>query len=236
MNYGVYKSANYGTTWNQTPLNDLNIISLAGNGNEVYAGTDLLGMWRSSNYGIDWTQSPLNTFPVFVLRALQLMLFAGTDHGVYQSTNSGTTWTQRNEGLSGNSEVQCIKILSDRVLAGVINNFDVPSYGIYKRPLEQLIGIQPISNHVPNQFSLSQNYPNPFNPTTHLGFRIASFGLVKLVIYDILGTEIETLVDEQLNPGTYEVKWNGGNYPSGVYFYRLTAEGNSETKKMMLVK
>jgi flagellar hook assembly protein FlgD len=85
-------------------------------------------------------------------------------------------------------------------------------------------------------FSLSQNYPNPFNPTTHFGFQIANFGFVSIKIYDINGREIETIVNGHLNQGTYEVEWNASNYPSGVYYYTMTAGEFKDTKKMIVLK
>jgi len=122
------------------------------------------------------------------------------------------------------------------------------------------IGIKPISLEIPSHFSLSQNYPNPFNPVTKIKFAIPaplpfgegpvrkdSFGgvgsIVRLIIYDILGREVETLVNEQLKPGTYEVTWDpeisGHGAPSissGVYFYRISAGDFTNTKKMILIK
>jgi photosystem II stability/assembly factor-like uncharacterized protein len=103
------------------------------------------------------------------------------------------------------------------------------------------IGIKPISNSVPSKFILFQNYPNPFNPTTKIKFDIASVGQrhafdVQLVIYDLLGREVATLINKQLKPGTYKVEWDGTNYPSGVYFYKLNAGEFIETKKMVLIK
>ncbi|MGA2669054.1 MAG: T9SS type A sorting domain-containing protein [Ignavibacteria bacterium] len=103
------------------------------------------------------------------------------------------------------------------------------------------IGIKPISSVIPKSFFLSQNYPNPFNPTTKIKFDIPPLkgvrGMgVRLIISDLLGREVTTLINEQLNPGTYEVEWDGTNYPSGVYFYRLVMDGYSETKKMVLIK
>ncbi len=88
------------------------------------------------------------------------------------------------------------------------------------------IGINKISSEVPTRFRLEQNYPNPFNPVTKIQFRIPSdvkgeTSDVKLIIYDITGREIQTLVKEKLNPGTYEVTFDGSNYASGVYFYQL---------------
>ena len=81
-----------------------------------------------------------------------------------------------------------------------------------------------------------QNYPNPFNPSTKIKFEIKDSRFTILKIYDILGKEIETLVNEKLSPGTYEVNWNASQYPSGVYFYRLDANGFSDMKKMILMK
>ena len=99
-----------------------------------------------------------------------------------------------------------------------------------------MTGIKSISNEVPLSFSLSQNYPNPFNPTTNIRFDLPKSGSVKLVVFDALGREVATLVNEKLAPGTYEVDWNGSDYTSGVYFYRLVTDDFVVTKKMLLVK
>jgi len=97
-------------------------------------------------------------------------------------------------------------------------------------------GIQTISNVLPDKFELFQNYPNPFNPTTSIKYQVKSSKQLKLVVYDILGKEIATLVNEKQQPGTYEVNWNALLYPSGVYFYKLTSGDFSETKKALLIK
>lgn len=97
-------------------------------------------------------------------------------------------------------------------------------------------GIQITSNNVPDKFSLFQNYPNPFNPGTKFKIQITKLSDVKVIVLDVLGREVTTLVNSQLKPGTYEVEWDGINYPSGVYFYRLTADQYTSTKKMVLVK
>jgi uncharacterized delta-60 repeat protein len=107
----------------------------------------------------------------------------------------------------------------------------------------QPIGIKPVSSEIPKSFSLSQNYPNPFNPTTKIKFTLLDNSFTKLIIYDALGKELESIVNEQLNAGIYEAVWIASNYPSGVYYYRLTADasallstGFSETKKLILIK
>ncbi|GEM_PF-3654939 len=97
-------------------------------------------------------------------------------------------------------------------------------------------GIRTISENVPGSYSLKQNYPNPFNPATKIQFQIAKTGNVKLVVFDILGREVETLLNGQLNPGTYEFSFDASHLTSGIYFYRLTTEAFTDTKKMILVK
>jgi hypothetical protein len=92
------------------------------------------------------------------------------------------------------------------------------------------------SNEIPKEFKLCQNYPNPFNPKSKIKFQILKLSEAKLLIYDILGREAETLVNEQLNAGTYEVEWDASNYPGGVYYYILKAGDFTQTKKMILVK
>jgi len=87
-----------------------------------------------------------------------------------------------------------------------------------------------------SDFSLHQNYPNPFNPTTTLQYQIPELRFVTLKIYDVLGNEIETLINEEKQADSYEINWNAKNLPSGVYFYRLQAGSFVETKKMVLLK
>jgi hypothetical protein len=89
---------------------------------------------------------------------------------------------------------------------------------------------------VPSTFQLHQNYPNPFNPTTNIRFQITRFSDATLKVYDILGREVATLVNEQLTPGSYETTFDGARLSSGVYFYRLQAGGFVQTKKLVLQK
>jgi hypothetical protein len=93
-------------------------------------------------------------------------------------------------------------------------------------------------NILPAKFALDQNYPNPFNPTTNFKFSIANSQLIILKIYDVLGREVKTLVNETLNPGTYTVRWDASGVSSGVYFYRLIVNNGEfqQMKKMLLLK
>ncbi|MCI0448658.1 MAG: T9SS type A sorting domain-containing protein [Chlorobi bacterium] len=99
-----------------------------------------------------------------------------------------------------------------------------------------ITGKQPVSNEITHEYVLHQNYPNPFNPMTNIEFAIPKSSFVKLVIYDAIGRAVETLLSGQLNAGIYKAGWNASAYPSGVYFYKLDAEGFTETRKMILVK
>jgi hypothetical protein len=122
----------------------------------------------------------------------------------------------------------------------------------YKCRIGILTGINNPSSHIPKEFVLYQNYPNPFNPVTKIKFEIpqtplnppfakggterSEGGFVKLIVYDAIGQEKAVLINQSLQPGTYEVEWSGADYPSGIYFYKLTAGNFSDVKKMILIK
>jgi methionine-rich copper-binding protein CopC len=97
------------------------------------------------------------------------------------------------------------------------------------------------AGNLPTDFALNQNYPNPFNPTTTISFALPQSVDVRLSVYNLLGQEITTLVDEHMEAGTHEVVWpgtdrDGHSVASGVYFYRLTAGEYTASRKMTLVK
>lgn len=104
-------------------------------------------------------------------------------------------------------------------------------------PPDEPIGIQPTSTEVPDKFVLLQNYPNPFNPATTIKYQVRTSSLIKLIVYDVLGREVSHIVNENQKPGTYSVSFDGSNLSSGVYYYRLTTNGEMvDTKKMMMIK
>jgi hypothetical protein len=119
-----------------------------------------------------------------------------------------------------------------------------PSWGTFQNNPQRtggenpcgLMGIQNCIEEIPDKFALFQNYPNPFNPNTSIKFSIAKKADVKLVIFDILGRDITTLVNDKLQPGVYIVDWNVFEYASGVYFYKLETNYFTDTKKMLLIK
>jgi len=110
--------------------------------------------------------------------------------------------------------------------------------GIWRRPLSDF-GITVVNKEnkeLPTQFSLEQNYPNPFNPSTTIKYSIPNNQFVRIKIFDMLGREVATLVNQVKAPGNYEVKFDGGKLSSGVYIYKMQAGNYSEVKKMLLMK
>ncbi len=100
----------------------------------------------------------------------------------------------------------------------------------------RIIGITQINSNVPKVFKLYNNFPNPFNPVTKINFDLPKNDFVNLAVYDITGRKIAELVNQLFDAGSYEVSWNGSNTASGIYFYKLTANNFSETKRMALIK
>jgi len=89
---------------------------------------------------------------------------------------------------------------------------------------------------LPEKFSLRQNYPNPFNPSTIINYQLPIGNWVTIKVYDVLGREVATLVNEVVQPGEYSVKWDASNNPGGVYYYRITTEDFTAVRKMVLVR
>ena len=122
-------------------------------------------------------------------------------------------------------------------------SFIVTNYGVYFFETDIVTDVEDVNSKInPSKFTLEQNYPNPFNPTTKIKYSTPSSveshldAYVQLKVFDILGREITTLVNEKKQPGEYEVEFNASNLPSGVYFYQLQAGDFVQTKKMLLLK
>src|SRR4030095_7722318 len=153
---------------------------------------------------------------------------------------NGAGWQAAGSGLSGNGNT-CKAIT---VFAG--NNICAGSFSMAGGNLANNIaswgaplGIKPIDLTIPDKYMLGQNYPNPFNPSTKIRFGIPSKNAgqdIKIVLYDMLGREVTTIVNVNLAPGVYEVDFNSDNLTTGTYFYRFIASDYTETKKMIIVK
>ena len=168
--------------------------------------------------------------------------FNGDNGAAYIFHRSGTTWTEQakltaSDGAAEDWFGKSVSISGDYALIGAWQDDDngagSGSAYIY---FNNVVFIEEEQMNLPVNTMLLGNYPNPFNPSTKFSYSIIQSGLVTLKVYDVLGTEIETLVDEEKPVGTYELTWNAEGLPSGIYFYRLQAGSFVETKKMVLLK
>jgi len=130
-------------------------------------------------------------------------------------------------GTNGTSNLQAIDSLKKHVIE--IQNF-------YKTIVDSVTHINRSVDEITNSLKLFQNYPNPFNPTTTIKFDIPETDFVTLKIYDVLGNEIKTLVNENKSPGSYNIKFNGSGLASGMYIYKLSTSKFTSIKKLLLVK
>jgi hypothetical protein len=175
--------------------------------------------------------------------------FEDTDELVISITNSGSTQLQSSFTVPQNAVLDSTRMrVASKMTAScghtmpnACNNPPDPigwhgEFEDYTVLIVNPTGIIPVNGEIPDKFVLSQNYPNPFNPATTISFKVAKSQNVQLVIYDALGKEITTLIDQKLEPGTFEAKWDAGGYPSGLYFYKLISPDFVEVKKMMLIK
>ncbi|MCI0472523.1 MAG: T9SS type A sorting domain-containing protein [Ignavibacteria bacterium] len=196
---------------------------------------------KTTDGGASWTTVPppsgIGLFAVISMNSVKSastirMATIGDSSQIFRTTNLGTTWVKEYCPLQAAlGQIQHIQFLSPTLgyaalggtLGGLIR---------YGNPS----GISNEGGNVPESFSLSQNYPNPFNPTTTIKFAIPKSGNVTLAVYNSLGKEVETLVNEFMNAGTYEVSYDASKLTSGIYFYKIITNGFAETKRMMLVK
>ena len=236
--YGIYISTDYGTSWVQSSLNNKSVNCLASNGNDIFASiTDSGGVYRSTDNGISWTRTSLFNKFIRSIAVYGNNIFAAADNiggtgGIYFSSNNGDNWSLKNEGFNNiPSQFYSLTIANNLVLTGVsLNN------SLWQRPLSEIVNVQNMGLEIPSSYSLEQNYPNPFNPKTVISFQLPVDSKVLIKIYDVQGREVETLVNEMLQAGTYSTQWNASAYPSGVYFYRMQADGYTVTKRMTLIK
>jgi photosystem II stability/assembly factor-like uncharacterized protein len=235
----IHKSTNEGVSWTQlvsgnTTMKDIVTVPKSPSGFNIFVGS-LDGIFISTNEGVNWStiNSGLDYRNINSLAASGTNVFAGSyGGGVYLSTNNGTNWTKINTGLT-NLFVQKLFIDGSYIYAGTENGV------IWRRELSQVITSVENEDEVLKNFYLEQNYPNPFNPSTVIRYQLPVNGVVSLKVYDVLGNEIATLVDEYKEAGRYELEFNVGqtiSLSTGVYIYRLTSGNFTASRKMLLMK
>ncbi len=219
---------------------------------------------RSSNNGHTWSggirvnQDPLNNgktqfFPAIHIDdggGINVIYYDDRDTtpdstGVYlsRSTDGGDTWSDHPIGTQRFKPSFVALNLADNIGMTSVGTTLWPiwmdnSSGIYQMwacPID-LVALNVDESALPSAFELLQNFPNPFNPTTQISFRLAEGGDVTLRIYDVLGREVSTLVDERLQAGNHSRAFDAYGLGGGVYFYRLQSGQHSQTMKMLLLK
>ncbi len=238
---GLYRSTNNGMNWvklDSSAFPQSALISIAKSPTGfILASSEHL--YRSNDNGNSWILVNDLSFSTLVINSNGNAVGGrNNQNGIFLSTSGGYNWSTLNSGIPDNFYTGLLDIDS----SGYIY-YSTWGSSVYRTDNNILKTVYSEGN-IPELFSLNQNYPNPFNPTTKIRFEIplskgvsASGGRgVSLVIYDMLGREVAILVNEELNPGTYEVGWDASNFPSGVYFYRLNTGAFSETKRMVLLK
>ncbi|MBN8569711.1 MAG: T9SS type A sorting domain-containing protein [Ignavibacteria bacterium] len=248
----IYKTTDGGTTWNPVFENAGSYFNLVKditfiNPNTGFAAggyyPDTLSKNRfvikTTNAGVTWnylvndnSNSMINSITVLS----EALIYAGgtanpapynLNNGfIIRSTNGGITWS--NESIPTAFPLSDIKNNNNRGFAVGFNGV------IYKK--DNIVSITQISTGVPSSINLYQNYPNPFNPETTIKFDISKAGFISLKVYDISGKEVQNLFNGVKEAGSYQLKFDGANLNSGVYFYKLLTNGTAITKSMVLAK
>ena len=134
-------------------------------------------------------------------------------------------------------QYRIVGTLGQPIIGVAENPSDINRVGFWYLASHKLItDVEQNTNSIPKQFRLEQNYPNPFNPTTTIEFALPQRSAVTLKLLDILGREVATLVDDELEAGVHKVSFDAKDLASGVYFYRIQAEGFVRARKLMLLK
>lgn len=243
----VMRSTDGGVTWNQiflpllTGAPNLYRLSFVGDyGWTIGEGAENnMGkmVFRTTNFGSSWDSIARVPYPDLQLNysvffsSLNTGYCGGTTGYIFKSTNGGFNWYQQNSPSNGFR--RDFWLANDSLgwsVGGGGQIFKTTNGGTY-------VGIEPISNVNPIEFNLYQNYPNPFNPITTIKYDLPKDVKVTIKVYDLLGREIETIINNEFKTaGWYEINWNANKYASGVYIYRIEAGDFVQSKKMVLIK
>ncbi len=239
----AYRSLDNGETWayyettddNPKQFNDITDMAVNKSG-QIFLVTAGYGIYRSDDDGVSWIQvrGAGSEYSAILITSAQEIYAATLGSWVYRSQDNGESWTLLNGGLTNDGDYgKYIKSLCINKEGYVFAGSD--GAGVF-RSMDVVSDIHaPIAN--PYEFKLAQNYPNPFNPLTAINFQLASSSNVRLVVYNLLGQEVKTLLSGKLSAGSHQVVFNASKFSSGVYFYKLMSDaGFVQTRKMVILK
>jgi photosystem II stability/assembly factor-like uncharacterized protein len=247
-------TSNGGTSWITTALGigGVFVSGLAFSDNKTYGiaatgdqtGSSLPNIGRSTNGGTSFallnTGTGLTGYGnckfVNGTNICYISGSIGTPGVVRRSTDNGATWTTMTQTPTGSYQITHLDFYKSS--NSLIYGSAVCSDGTVLKLIDSVlfVGIANNNNSVPSDYKLDQNYPNPFNPVTTINYSIPKSSEVKITVYDMLGHEVTTLVNEYKNAGNYSIVFDAERYASGVYYYRITAGDFTAAKKMTLIK
>jgi hypothetical protein len=241
----LYKSTNFGNSWFVSGPDTINhrFYNIYTNNDLIITGTEI-GFFLSSNAGANWRflNGATGTSGLYGISTSgnKNIFISSWVYGFFVSNDSGYNWVQRNEGLNSLRITTSYKFGNYLFLGTNPSGYNP---AIFRRPVNELVYVKTISTEIPPDYKLFQNYPNPFNLTTIIKFCISGNkkwktenGNISLKVFNVLGKEIATLINEKLQPGTYEVNFNGNNLSSGIYFYKIQSGDFVQVKRMVLIK
>jgi len=232
-NSGFQFSSNNGTSWIEAGFTNEDVFAIEVIDNNIFVSAQS-GVFRTTDLGINWTPAGNNlpTNKVLTFAVYGNNLFASTQNfGIWLSTDFGGNWTNISEGFDPLYQANTLIVNKPYIFAGRRIR------GVWRRLLSEVVtSVELTDDQIPNDFTLKQNYPNPFNPSTNIEYSIPSESFVELKVYDVLGNEVATLVNEQQQAGVYRADFDAVNLPSGIYFARITANEFTQVVKMTLLK
>jgi hypothetical protein len=223
-----------GTTWNSIRwFNQPQLygVSFIDENNGIFVGRNGR-LSRTTDGGITWTgqtSGTTNNLLGVAFTSLNTATAVGLNGTILHTTNGGAEWVSQPSGTTKN----LLAVSFSSPNTGTIVGAD----GIILRTTTGgTTDVNDLMNQVPNRFALEQNYPNPFNPSTTIKYDLPKTSYVKLIMFDALGKQVRTLVNEEKSAGSYIVELNASNLPSGVYFYRIQTGDFIQTKKLILMR
>ena len=152
---------------------------------------------------------------------------------IVKTVNGGDNWVVQSEDIF--EPLESVFFVNENTGWAVGRNQILKTEGGGGAPFTYISDEHGLSN-LPNQFKLSSNYPNPFNPVTTINYGLPEEGHVKIIIYNVMGRVVDVLVDNICSAGYHKVVWDAGNFPCGIYFYRMETVGYTQMRKMLLIK
>ncbi len=219
----VYDTLNNGLSSHRTY--DITLL-----GNNLYAAA-VDGIYKTNKDNINWVRvfSTIDNSAFFKILNINNILVIASPRKIFTSLDNGNSWNLLYTAPD-KKFIKALKNNSEYLYVSISN------YGLIKRAVANLIGVNAINNIMPENFLLHQNYPNPFNPSTNIQYDLPKDNFVTIKVYDLLGKQVAKLINEFKPAGSYLISFDGSKLSSGIYFYKIETKDFIQTKRMVLVK